>query len=71
MRVPTTRVIHQLYISDMLHLENERHCLSLQCVRVDQRFFYESCEDVLTPLCRYKMNFVPGKFKTSRPLTGS
>ena len=71
MRVPTTRVIHQMCISDLSHLENERHCLSLQCTRNDQIFLYESCGIYLTPICRFTMNYVPGKFKTSRPLTDS
>lgn len=62
MREQTTQVFKQMFISDLSSLEIQSHCLSLQCGN-DPKFLDENCEKYLTPLCRYSMNPVQGKFK--------
>lgn len=63
MRERTTRVNHQIFISDLSLLKIEKHCLSLQCAKEDPQFLHKSCEEPFNPICRYSNNLAQGKFK--------
>lgn len=70
MRERTTRVIHQICISDFSLLGFNSHCLSLQCGE-DPRFLDNPCNGYLPSICRYSMNPAQGNFKLSSLLTVS